>query len=318
MKRYAVFDIGTNTILLLIAEQTPDGRLQTIMDLETTTRLGEGLARTRKINPHSMQKSIDVIDRYLSLCRDKGVTEIVAVGTSTLREATNRLDFLRRVRWRCGLEIEIISGQEEARLSYLAVARDQKWYSEPLAVIDIGGGSTECIFGDARGEVRVFSMNIGSVRLTEQFLTTDPVGEGEFQAMASHVRKLLDRIPPLRGDASLVGIGGTITTLCSVKQGLKEFDPSRIHHGLLKLEDIKGQIEQFKALPLRERKAITGLPPERADVILAGATILLYALLRFGSDRIWVSCHGLRYGILLDRFLKENLAIVRANQPDRS
>ena len=316
MKRYAALDIGTNTILLLIAEQSPDGRLQTIVDLETTTRLGEGVAKTRKINLHTMQKSIDVIDRYLSLCRDKGVTEIAAVGTSTLREARNRLDFLRRVRRRCGLEIEVISGQEEARLSYRAVARDQKWSSGPLVVIDIGGGSTEWIYGDAGGEVRVFSLNIGSVRLTEQFLTSDHVEEGEYQAMASHVRKLLADIPPLRGDASLVGIGGTITTLFSIKQGLKEFDPSRIHHGLLKLKDIEGQIEQFKTLPLRERKAIPGLPPERADVILAGATILLHSLLRLGSDRIWVSCHGLRYGILLDRFLKEGLALF-LRQPTR-
>ncbi|UCD72260.1 MAG: Ppx/GppA family phosphatase, partial [Syntrophobacterales bacterium] len=304
MKRFAAIDIGTNTILLLIAEQTPAGRLRTIMDLETTTRLGKGLVKTRKINSLTMQKNIDVIDRYLSICRDKEVTEIVTVGTSTLREARNQLDFLRRLRRRCGLEIEIISAQEEARLSYLAVARDQKWASGPLVVIDIGGGSTEWIYGDAGGELRVFSLNIGSVTLTEQFLTADPVEEGEYQAMASHVRKLLDNIPPLNGDASLVGIGGTITTLFSVKQGLKEFDPLRIHHGLLKLKDIEGQIEQFKTLPLRERKAITGLPPERADVIIAGATILLHSLLRFGSNRIWVSCHGLRYGILFDRFLK--------------
>ncbi len=309
MKRYAAIDIGTNTILLLIAEQTHQGRLQTIMDLETTTRLGEGIAKTSKINPHTMQKSIDVIEQYLFLCREKGVTEVVAAGTSALREARNRLDFLRKVRRRCGLEIEIISGQQEARLSYLAVARDQKWSSRPLVVIDIGGGSTEWIYGDANGEVRVFSLNIGSVTLTEQFLTSDPVEEGEYQAMTSHVSTLLNNIPPLRKDASLVGIGGTITSLFSVKQGLREFDPSRIHHGLLKLKDIEEQVEQFKTLPLRERKAIPGLPPERADLIIAGATILLHLLLRFGLNRIWVSCHGLRYGILLDRFLKENLAI---------
>jgi exopolyphosphatase/guanosine-5'-triphosphate,3'-diphosphate pyrophosphatase len=317
MKRYAAFDIGTNTILLLIAEQTTDGRLQTIMDLETTPRLGEGLAKTHRINTHSMQKSIHVIDRYLSLCRDKGVTKIVAAGTSALREAENRLDFLQRVRRQCGLEIDVISGQEEARLSYLAVSMDQKWSSAPLTVIDIGGGSTEWIYGDTSGEVRLFSENIGSVRLTEQFLTSDPIEEHEYQAMVRWVRRLLGNIPPLRENASLVGIGGTITTLCSVKQGLKKFDPSRVHHGLLDLKDIEEQIEQFKDLPLRERRGIAGLPPERADVIIAGATILLHSLLRFESDRIWVSCQGLRYGILLDRFLKEGPAC-RVRQLDRS
>jgi exopolyphosphatase/guanosine-5'-triphosphate,3'-diphosphate pyrophosphatase len=317
MKRYAALDIGTNTILLLIAEQTTDGRLQTIMDLETTTRLGEGLSKTRRINPHSMQTSIHVIDRYLSLCRDKGVTKIVAVGTSALREAENRLDFLQRVRRRCGLEIDVISGQEEARLSYLAVAMDRKWSSAPLTVIDIGGGSTEWVYGDSTGEVRVFSKSIGSVRLTEQFLTSDPIDERQYRAMVRRVMRLLGNLPRLRKNAFLVGIGGTITTLCSVKQGLNEFDPSRVHHGLLELKDIEEQIEQFKSLPLRERKAIAGLPPERADVILAGATILLYSLLRFESDRIWISCHGLRFGILLDRFLKEN-PTCRVRQADRS
>lgn len=304
MKRCAAIDIGTNTILLLIAEQTPEGQLQTIMDLETTTRLGVGLVRTRKVNPHAMEESIDVIDRYLSLCRQKGVTKVVAVGTSSLREAINRSEFLRRVRRRCGLEIEIISGQEEARLSHLAVARDHKWSSGPLVVIDIGGGSTEWIYADTLGEVRVFSLNIGSVTLTEQFLTSDPVEEGEYQAMAAHVRKLLVNIPPLKGNPPLVGIGGTITSLFSVKQGLREFDPSRIHYGLLELKDIQEQIGLFKPLPLKERKAITGLPPERADVIIAGATILLHSLVRLGSNRTWVSCHGLRYGILFERFLK--------------
>jgi exopolyphosphatase/guanosine-5'-triphosphate,3'-diphosphate pyrophosphatase len=215
------------------------------------------------------------------------------------------------------LEIDVISGQEEARLSYLAVAMDQKWSSAPLTVIDIGGGSTEWIYSDTSGEVRVFSEKIGSVRLTEQFLTSDPIEERQYQAMAFHVRKILKNIPPLRAKSSLVGIGGTITTLCSVKQGLHEFDSSRVHHGLLELKDIEEQIEQFKSLPLRERRAIAGLPPERADVILAGATILLHSLLRFESDRIWVSCHGLRYGILLDRFLKEGPAC-RVRQPDRS
>jgi exopolyphosphatase/guanosine-5'-triphosphate,3'-diphosphate pyrophosphatase len=231
-----------------------------------------------------------------------GVSKVVAVGTSSLREAKNRSEFLRRVKRRCGLKIEIISGQEEARLSYLAVAKDQKWSSGPLAVIDIGGGSTEWIYGDAVGDVRAFSLNIGSVTLTEQFLTSDPVKEGDYQTMASHVGKLLMDIPPLKGNPPLVGIGGTITTLFSVKQGLRDFDPSRIHYGLLKLKDVEGQIELFKTLPLEERKTIAGLPPERADVIIAGATVLLHSLLRFGSNQIWISCHGLRYGILFERF----------------
>ena len=251
MKRYAAIDIGTNTILLLIAGQTSEDRLQTVMDLETATRLGEGLVDTGVISPHAMQKSVDVIDGYLSLCRDEGVEGIVAIGTSTLREASNRSHFLETVRRRCGVEIEIISGQEEARLAHLAVARDRKWPPGPLVVIDIGGGSTEWIHGETGGEVRVFTMCIGSVRLTEQFIASDPVNEDEYLAMVSHVRRLLEALPPLAAHALLVGIGGTIATLFSVKEGLREFQPSRIHHGLLELKDIEEQIQQFKSLPLR-------------------------------------------------------------------
>jgi exopolyphosphatase/guanosine-5'-triphosphate,3'-diphosphate pyrophosphatase len=304
MKRYAAIDVGTNTILLLIAEQGADGRLHTIFDGETTTRLGQGLAKTGKINARALEKSIHVIQGYLSLCRHEGVTEIVAAGTSALRDARNRGEFLRTVRRRCGLEVETISGEDEARLSYLAVGRDRKWSSGTLVVLDIGGGSTEWIYGDVRDQVLVFSEDIGSVRLTERFLNSDPVTDREYRAMASHVRKAVNNIPLADRNATLVGIGGTITTLCSVKQGLREFDPSRIHHGLLTLEDIQAQIQQLRALPLRGRETIAGLPAERADVILAGAAILLYSLLRLGPDRIWVSIHGLRHGLLLDRFFK--------------
>lgn len=233
------------------------------MDLETATRLGEGLVDTGVISPHAMQKSVDVIDGYLSLCRDEGVEEIVAIGTSTLREASNRSHFLETVRRRCGVEIEIISGQEEARLAHLAVARDRQWPPGPLVVIDIGGGSTEWIHGETGGEVRVFTMCIGSVRLTEQFIASDPVNEDEYLAMVSHVRRLLEALPPLAAHALLVGIGGTIATLFSVKEGLREFQPSRIHHGLLELKDIEEQIQQFKSLPLRQRRAIAGLPPRK-------------------------------------------------------
>jgi exopolyphosphatase/guanosine-5'-triphosphate,3'-diphosphate pyrophosphatase len=286
----------------LIAGKGADGRLHTIFDGETTTRLGQGLAKTGEINAHALEKSIHVIERYLSLCRKEGVTEIVAAGTSALRDAQNRWEFLRTVRRRCGLEVEIISGEEEARLSYLPVARDRKWSSGTLVVVDIGGGSTEWIYGGVRDQVLVFSEDIGSVRVTERFLTSDPVQEREYHAMASHVRKAVSNIPPAGPDATLVGIGGTITALCSVKHGLREFDPSRIHHGLLTLKDIQAQIQQLRTLPLRVRETIPGLPSERADVILAGAAILLHSLLRLGSDRIWVSIHGLRHGLLLDRF----------------
>ncbi len=303
MKRYAAIDIGTNTILLLIVEETPEGLPRPIVDLETTTRLGEGLVKSREINPRAMQRTIEAIERYLSLCRCEGTTEVVAVGTGALRKARNRSEFLHRVRIQCKLNVEIISGQEEARLSHLAVAMDRKWFPGPIMVIDIGGGTTEWIYGKVSGEVTVLSMDIGALTITEQFVTSDPVKEEEYRAMASHVKKAMTEIPTPKEHPPLVGIGGTITTLLSIKRGLKEFAPSHIHHGLLKLRDIEGQIERFKILPLEKRKLIAGLPPERADIIMAGAMILFHSLMRIGSDRIWVSCHGLRYGILFDRFL---------------
>jgi len=303
MKRYAAIDIGTNTILLLIVEKTSEGLPRTIVDQETTTRLGEGLVKNREINPRAMQRTIEAIERYLSYCRREGTTEVVAVGTGALREARNRSEFLRRVRMRCELNVEIISGQEEARLSHLGVVMDRKWFPGPIMVVDIGGGSTEWIYGKVSGEVTVLSMDIGALTITERFVTSDPLKEEEYRDMAFHVKKAVTEISPPKEHPPLVGIGGTITTLLAMKRGLKEFASSHIHHGLLKLRDIEEQIERLKILPLEKRRLIAGLPPERADIIMAGAMILFHSLARLGSERIWVSCQGLRHGILFDRFL---------------
>ncbi len=296
MKRLAAIDIGTNTILMLVADITEDGKLFPLKDLERTTRLGRGLAGTGHLHPDSLSKSYEVIDGYLTVCRDMGVDKVIMAGTSALREAENTKDLLNFVQERHGLTIQILSGEEEARLSYLTVEREMGGDS-PLLVLDIGGGSTEIIIGD-RGWISVLhSLDLGAVRLTERFLRSDPVAEEEFQQMMAHIFRELRSLaitPPKR----VVGLGGTISTLSAVRLGKKQFDMSVVHDTSLSVADVEQQVLLYKRKTQEHRLQIPGLPRDRADVILAGAAILLATMKVLDFECLTVSCHGLRYGLL--------------------
>jgi len=227
--------------------------------------------------------------------------KIFAVGTSVLREAKNSEDFLSLVKEKLNLPIEIISGEEEAQLSFLAVARDLKEFNKPVLVVDVGGGSTEFILGKGEWIEQWVSLPIGSVRFTEQFLHSDPVQEKEWERMEREIRKLLADIPRSRKPFSLVAVGGTATTLASVEQGLKEFEVEKIHHFILTKEALRKQLLLYRSKTLDERKKISGLPPNRADVVLAGGSILYMSMDAFHCPSLLVSCHGIRYGLLYKR-----------------
>jgi exopolyphosphatase/guanosine-5'-triphosphate,3'-diphosphate pyrophosphatase len=227
-----------------------------------------------------------------------GVQKIFAVGTSALREARNSEVFIRLVKERLGLSIEIISGQEEAQLSFLAVARDLKELEKSTLVVDVGGGSTEFILGKGEQINQWVSLPLGSVRFTEEFLLSDPVQEGEWKKMEKEIGKLLAKIPHPHPPSSTVAVGGTATTLASVEQGLEEFTSEKIHHFVLTKEALKKQLLLYRSKTIDERKTIPGLPPARADVILAGGAILYMAMEKLDCPSVLVSCHGVRYGLL--------------------
>jgi exopolyphosphatase/guanosine-5'-triphosphate,3'-diphosphate pyrophosphatase len=298
--RVASIDIGTNTILLLIAE-TGEGKLKPLLEMETIVGLGKGLQKDGDLSQEAMERGVQTLARYLERCQTMGVQKVFAVGTSALREANNSGDFLKTIKEKLNLSIEIISGEEEAHLSFLAVIRDLKELNKVTLVIDVGGGSTEFILGKGDRIIQSVSLPLGSVRFTEQFLLSDPVQEEEWEKMEREILELLVGIPHPQEPFSMVAVGGTATTLASVEIGLDEFIPEKIHHFVLKKEALRKQIDLYRSKSIEERKKIPGLPPARADVILAGGAILYMAMEKLGSPSVLLSCHGVRYGSLYQR-----------------
>jgi len=296
-ERVASIDIGTNTILLLIAE-VHQGKLNTLLDRETMVRLGEGVQQTGVLSEGAMNRGLRALEGYLKECQEMGVDKIFAVGTSALREANNSALFLQRVKENYGLSIDVISGEEEARLSFLAVAEDLKEREKPLLVVDVGGGSTELIYGKGNHILRWVSLPLGIVRFSERFLLSDPVKEAEWKAMAEEIRKQLSGFSFPRESLSMISIGGTGTALISVELGLEKFIAEKIHRFVLTREALRNQLSLYRSKTAEERKTIKGLPSARADVILTGGTILYLIMEEADCSSFMVNTHGVRYGLL--------------------
>ncbi len=296
-ERVASIDIGTNTILLLIAEINK-GVLKPLLEKETIVRLGEGVQRNGVLLEGAMERGIQTLIQYLKECKVMGVQRIFAAGTSALREAKNAGDFLNKVEQKLNLTIEIISGEEEAELSFLAVARDLGNAENPILVVDVGGGSTEFVLGKGDQISHWVSLPIGSVRFTEQFLLSDPVRQKEWMNIENEIMKRLDKVPLPQGSFTMVAVGGTATTLASVALELEQFVYEKIHHFVLGRKALKHQLELYRSKTLEERRKIPGLFPARADVILAGGAILYFAMEKLEVPSVLISCHGVRYGLI--------------------
>jgi len=279
------------------------GKLTPLLEMETIVRLGEGLQKNGILSQEAMERGFQTLAQYLERCQIMGVQKIFVVGTSALREAENSEKFLRMIKERLDLSIEIISGEEEAQLSFLAVMRDLKELEKEILVVDVGGGSTEFILGKGDQISQWVSLPLGSVRFTEGFLLSDPVREGEWERMEKEIRRFLVDIPHPQQQFSMVAVGGTATTLASVEQGLEEFISEKIHHFLLRKEALKNQLFLYRSKTIEERKRIPGLPPSRADVILAGGAILYMTMEKLKCPSCLISCHGIRYGLLYKRFV---------------
>jgi exopolyphosphatase / guanosine-5'-triphosphate,3'-diphosphate pyrophosphatase len=300
--RAASIDVGTNTVLLLVADVKGAGQvLRPLIDTETVVRLGEGLQKNRRLSPAAMERALRALKGYIAQCDRLAVEKIFAAGTSALREAENSAEFLKLVKEDLGIEVEVLSGDEEAELSLLSVTKDLPERKRPFYVIDIGGGSTEFILG--RGDEVIYrkSFTLGSVRYTEEFLPSDPVRHGEWEKMSAAIRDSLSSLPRPENHPLVVAVGGTATSLASVELGLKEFTPEKIHGFILKKAALKKQLLLYRSKDVHERKGIRGLAPARAEVILAGATILYIGLQQLRSPSVLISCHGWRYGLLYRR-----------------
>ena len=309
-RRFAFIDIGTNTILCLIAEIKSDGSFAVMDDLAEITRLGQGVQRTGFIGPEGEERSRETLRRYLERCQSLKVQEVRAVGTSALRDAQNSAEVRGRFKEQLGLDVCVISGDEEAAYSFLAVQKGLPFNRRELLVIDVGGGSTELIRGNQSGVSQALSIDIGSVRLTEKFLHSDPVRKEEYEKMMVGIEIELASLPQqwLKDSSilTLVGIAGTFTTLSAVEKKLRCYAHGEVHGSQLTLREVRRQVALFESKTIAERKAIPGLEPKRADVILAGACLIERIMTLFRSERVIVSDHGVRYGLLHECLKQRN------------
>ena len=301
-RRYAVIDVGTNSVKFHVGELRADGEWRTIADRAELTRLGEGLDETGRLEPEPIDRTVEAIAGMADEARRNGATAIAAVGTAGLRIATNGAAFVDAVRARSGVEVEVIPAEEEGRLAYLAATSGLGVGTVPLVVFDTGGGSSQFTFGEGERVDERFSVNVGAVRFTERYGLGDAVSEGvlatAFDAIAADLMQLDGRPTP----DVLVGMGGAITNLAAVKHELATYDPAIVQGTVLDSAEIDRQIEVYRTRSADERRLIVGLQPKRADVILAGACIVRTVLVKLGCDSLIVSDRGLRHGLLVERF----------------
>jgi exopolyphosphatase/guanosine-5'-triphosphate,3'-diphosphate pyrophosphatase len=301
--RVAALDLGTNTFLLLIAERQSDGSMSTLFDCSEVIRLGQGVDRTGLLHADALARAETFLRGARTELDRYKVDRVAAVATSAARDAKNGQELIE-IGMRHGIPIETITGAREAELSF--------WGSLPsaghgeLLLIDIGGGSTELMLGDSRGLSARESLDIGAVRLTERHLVTDPPTASELFSLHQAIQGELTRIRPrfhLPEGATGIAVAGTAVSLLAMDLGRKI--ESSDDGGQLTMAQLRRRVSELERLTLAERRQLPGLDPKRADVITAGATILLMCCQTFGLEHLAISTRGLRYG--LARHLLESL-----------
>jgi exopolyphosphatase/guanosine-5'-triphosphate,3'-diphosphate pyrophosphatase len=305
-RRIAVIDIGTNSVLYLLAEKEPGGGVRGSFQQTEGTRLGEGLQRTRTIGEAPLKKTLIALNRYRALSELHQAEKTVAVGTHLFRAAQNSREIIRAIERECGLAVEVLSEDGEAEWSYRGATHGRS-LAEPAVAVDVGGGSTEAVLGDHGLIRRTCSLPWGAVSLTERFLPIEPPGGGALDALKAFAAESVRREfgPFLRKGKSCVATGGTATTLAAFELGLDVYDPDRADGTVLSEAAVAGRLHALAAVPLEERKKMIPFDPARADILVAGA-VLLHAVMKEGSFRsIFVSDRSLRFGIALREFIQD-------------
>jgi exopolyphosphatase/guanosine-5'-triphosphate,3'-diphosphate pyrophosphatase len=298
--RVAAVDQGTNSTRLLVAEPDEAGGFEDLARDMVITRLGQGVDETGRLSPEALQRTLVVLARYVRRARALHVGRIRVAATAAVRDAANATDFERPVHELVGSPLEIVSGEEEARLSFIGATRGLD-APPPFLVLDIGGGSTEFVLGSERPSAAI-SMQMGSVRLTERFVRSDPPESTELDRMRAAIGELLDdveRAIPAHEERTFVAVAGTSTTVQAVALGLNFYDPERIHRTRLARTDAARVSLRLAAMTTAERAALPVMAPGRADVIVAGSVILVEVMERFGSDEAVVSETDILDGLVL-------------------
>jgi exopolyphosphatase/guanosine-5'-triphosphate,3'-diphosphate pyrophosphatase len=302
MPVYAVIDVGTNSVKFHVGERRPDGSWATLVDRAEVTRLGEGIAETGDIAPVAIDRTVRAIAAMATEARSNRASALVAVGTMGMRSAGNSDDLIARVREESGVTIEVIPGEEEARLAYLAAVAGLGLTGGRRVVFDTGGGSTQCTIGDGCTIDEQFSINVGAVRLTSEFGLGGPVTHEQLGEALAATAGEFGRLDGMPSPDALVGMGGAITNMTAVMLGLSPYDPDVVQGSVLSRAAVDYQIELYRTRDVEQRREIVGLQPQRAEVILAGVCVVRTVMDKLGKNALTVSDRGLRHGVLVERF----------------
>jgi len=306
--RAASVDIGTNSVRLLVAESEEAGGrplLRTLVRRMTITRLGQGVDREGSLDPEAEARTLRVLAEYRALIEAEGVQALDAVATSAVRDARNAAPFLERAEEVLGIKPRVLSGEEEALLSFLGATHDLGGLGDSpglVLVVDIGGGSTEVIMGREGRVLAARSLNVGCVRMAERFLLSDPPHPTELALMEEYLRGEMGLLVREWGSPRpdlAVGLAGTVTTLAGIRLGLSEYDGDAIHHTWLDRSGVEEEYRRLASLPLEERKDYMRLERDRADVIVGGCAVLEAVMQGFALDRLLVSEKDILDGLVL-------------------
>jgi exopolyphosphatase/guanosine-5'-triphosphate,3'-diphosphate pyrophosphatase len=298
----AVIDVGTNSVKLHIAEPQPDGTWRTVADRAEVTRLGEGLEDTGEFRAEAMDRTSLAIAGMVEEAGREGVAAIAAAGTAGMRIARNSGTLIESVRARCGIAIEVIGGEDEARLAYLAVKSGLNLGQGSLVVFDTGGGSSQFTFGHGGRVDERFSVDVGAARFADRYGLAGVVSRKHLRRALDAIAADLARLDGRPAPDALVGMGGAVTNLTAVARHLATYDPDIVQGATLDRDEVDRQIERYRTRTVERRREIVGLQPARAEVILAGACIVRTVMEKLGKDALTVSDRGLRHGLLVERF----------------
>jgi exopolyphosphatase / guanosine-5'-triphosphate,3'-diphosphate pyrophosphatase len=302
MTRVAALDCGTNSLRLLVAE-VDGSSLRDIVRRMEIVRLGEGVDRTGRLSDGALGRTFGVLDDYAAVIRSLDVEAVRMVATSATRDASNRDDFVTGVRARLGVDPEVVTGDQEAALSFDGATREldgSSLFAAPYLVVDIGGGSTEFVLGDNDGIRAARSVDVGCVRLTERHLQDDPPTAEQIEAAIADIDAAIDQVletVPIPDAQTLVGLAGSVTTVVALALGLTEYDATRIHHASVSAAEVASITQRLLTLSRAERAALPVMHPGRVDVIGGGALVLDTIMRRSGFDAVVASEHDILDGI---------------------
>jgi exopolyphosphatase/guanosine-5'-triphosphate,3'-diphosphate pyrophosphatase len=303
MQKYASIDIGSNTVRLLVMEKLSNGQFCEIDSERKITRLGEGMDNSNGLLPQRMENTLNVLSGFVDKCKKYGEIPIRSVATSAVREASNSEEFCKIAKENLGLTIEVIPWEEEARLTVAGALWKMEKNHQSTLIFDIGGGSTEFIISHNGQVINSTGTSLGVVRLTEKYITKDPIDPVELSNLQKHLELELASVKERLGDnqpENLIGTAGTVTTLAALHKNIYPYDPDKIHQTVLTMPIIQNIFGDLKDKSIAERKKLKPLESGREDLIIAGISIVLATMRAFSFNKLAVSEYALREGILLD------------------